>query len=578
MSSGSTFPVNRDSEPPSGERRRRVRQRAQNPAFVGMNGNSTGVNLELHQIIDLSEEGMAFQSSTPMEVGELLQFSLDLSDPETYFQTSGRVVWADGSGRTGVRFQKPADAEAEKDAEKLEKWISANATPGAKAESPTAIEAQAGFPEKAAAEDTPSPFHSYVSGLLASEGVKQEVESLAFDMDSALEIVVQRALTLTHATGAAIALSAGAEMVCRATSGQDAPPLGARLQVGSGFSGECVRSGQLLHCDDSELDERVDRESCRALDIRSIMAAPIGSGEEIIGLVEIFSPDPGAFGNSDKTVLQGMAEIVLDSVQRGVQKVNGEEAASSEPSHQATEDLVRSIAEAHSSTVEPEPVPGTAPGIWQRVSARIPRLLILAILLAVALLAAWLIISGWREGLPANSGSRSFSRSAPSNDLDRQASFESASLADLKTWASRGDALAEFTLGLRYATGSDAPQDYTEAVRWFLAAADQGHVMAQSTLGAYYWAGRGVPQDFRKAYFWALLAQSAGDDASRARVPFLISRLTRVDLLQVEQQAEDWMKRHPPAKPAAGRKTGRRNGDCGRPGADFCGSAFPQLS
>jgi TPR repeat protein len=73
-------------------------------------------------------------------------------------------------------------------------------------------------------------------------------------------------------------------------------------------------------------------------------------------------------------------------------------------------------------------------------------------------------------------------------------------------------------------------------------------------LGAYYWAGRGVQQDFRKAYFWALLAQSAGDDASRARVPFLVSRLTRNDLVAVQQQAEDWMNQHRQLnKPAPGR-------------------------
>jgi hypothetical protein len=360
--------------------------------------------------------------------------------------------------------------------------------------------------------------------------------------------VVQCALTLTHATGAAIALYAGEEMICRATSGQDAPPLGARLQVGSGFSGECIRSGQLLHCDDSELDDRVDRESCRALDIRSIMAAPIRSAESVIGLVEIFAPDPAAFGNGDKAVLQGMAEIILESVQRGVQNVKGADVKAGEPSHEATDDLVRSIAEAHTRLAEP--VQEEAPVV--RRFSRLPRLLLIAIAIALALLATWLVISGWREGMP---GAGPHSSSVPSQELSRQVSLEAASLEDLRTLASHGDALAEFTLGLRYATGSDAPQDYAESVRWFSSAADQGHVMAQSTLGAYYWAGRGVPQDFRKAYFWALLAQSAGDEASRARVPFLVSRLTRDDLVKVQHQADDWMKQHrQPGKPPAGKK------------------------
>src|ERR1700722_7296159 len=56
-----------------------------------------------------------------------------------------------------------------------------------------------------------------------------------------------------------------ANMTCRASSGSNVPPVGATLKVGSGFSGECVRAGRILRCDDTEEDARVDRESCRAL-------------------------------------------------------------------------------------------------------------------------------------------------------------------------------------------------------------------------------------------------------------------------------------------------------------------------
>jgi hypothetical protein len=105
MSSGSTRPVNRDLQRPSRERRRRVRHRAQTPAFAGMNGNSTGIVLDLHQIIDLSEDGMSFQSSGLMEVGETLNLSVDLSDPKSYFHIIGRVVWSNPSKRLLRKMQ-----------------------------------------------------------------------------------------------------------------------------------------------------------------------------------------------------------------------------------------------------------------------------------------------------------------------------------------------------------------------------------------------------------------------------------------------------------------------------------------
>ena len=336
MSSGSPLPLHRDLHRPGRERRKHIRHRAQSPAFAGMNGNSTGIVLDLHQIIDLSEDGMAFQSSGPMEIGETLYFSVDLSEPKTYFHTTGRVVWSNGNGRTGVRFQKTAP----EDAVLLHDWLVTNAdgTPDEQAPEASVVPRLINPLPQPAPPPLPenksrSQSRSSVSALLASEAVKQEVESLAIDLDSALQIVVQRAISLTRATGAAVALFEGGEMVCRATSGPDAPPVGTRLQMGNGFSGACVRLGQLLHCDDSELDELVDRESCRDLGIRCIMAAPIRSSDAVIGLIEIFSPDPRTFGDSDRAVLQNMAGIVVQAMDRAIQTVGTKTRAAEDPAN-----------------------------------------------------------------------------------------------------------------------------------------------------------------------------------------------------------------------------------------------------
>ena len=117
-------------------------------------------------------------------------------------------------------------------------------------------------------------------------------------------------------------------------------------------------------------------------------------------------------------------------------------------------------------------------------------------------------------------------------------------LEGIRKLAEQGDATAQFSMGARYATGEDVPQDYAEAVRWFSLAAEQGHVVSQATLGAYYWAGRGVPLDLGKAYFWSVLAQAGGDEASKYRVSVLASRMTRAQIAAAQQQANDWIKEH----------------------------------
>ena len=93
-------------------------------------------------------------------------------------------------------------------------------------------------------------------------------------------------------------------------------PVGAPLQVGSGFSGECVKTGLVLRCDDTEFDSRVDRETCLALGLRSILAVPVRVREKSIGLLEVFSAQPKAFSDDDSEILQRLAETVLAAVNR----------------------------------------------------------------------------------------------------------------------------------------------------------------------------------------------------------------------------------------------------------------------
>ena len=64
------------------------------------------------------------------------------------------------------------------------------------------------------------------------------------------------------------------------------------MDVKQGLSGECVRSGLLVSCEDTENDPRIDPEVCRALGIGSLMAAPIVSDFRVVGLLEVFSPHP----------------------------------------------------------------------------------------------------------------------------------------------------------------------------------------------------------------------------------------------------------------------------------------------
>src|ERR1700688_4345718 len=114
-------------------------------------------------------------------------------------------------------------------------------------------------------------------------------------MDLVLHQVVEQARQETGATGAAIALERVGEMVCRATTGADAPDLGVRLETTSGLSGACLQTGKIQQCGDTETDPRVNAEVSRRLGVKSMLVLPLGYGKAPFGILEVFSSRPNAF-------------------------------------------------------------------------------------------------------------------------------------------------------------------------------------------------------------------------------------------------------------------------------------------
>jgi N-acetylmuramoyl-L-alanine amidase len=132
-----------------------------------------------------------------------------------------------------------------------------------------------------------------------------------FVLDEVLQLVSDRALAITGADGVAIALAEDNAIVCRASSGKIAPDAGARLDPNSGFSGACLTSNHIVRCDDSEHDERVNREHCRRLGARSMVAVPLSARQSVIGLLEAFSTEAFGFNDSDVRSLNLLAELIL---------------------------------------------------------------------------------------------------------------------------------------------------------------------------------------------------------------------------------------------------------------------------
>lgn len=542
-------------------RRRRVRHKIQTPAYASFTAATESAMLDLHEIVDISEDGMAIQCHPPLEVKARVDLCLDLVDCADHIYTTGQVIWSSPSGRAGLRF-----SELSPDAlSRLREWLFVNVMAGVS-------HGESRFVPLPALQAAAPPRPNYSDTLAAIRAVQRQVDLLADDLTAALQLVAERAQTLVRASGAAIALAEADPdfMVCRASSGPDAPPVGARLQVGSGFSGECVKSGTLLRCDDTEFDPRVDRESCQALGIRSMLAVPVRAAENSIGILEVFSTHPDAFSYAADGVLQSLAESVLAAVNRAsrAKDLPPVIAAPKIPQFVPTPGSVLfASAPAQENSITPAE---------EKISSGItlPRSHLVLLICAAAAIALVLgynlapFLQSRFEARERNSTQSvvlassqppktDFAQPSPSTPV-----VETASIDELRQMAQAGDPVAENALGLRYFQGDEKngiSRDEKQAFHYFCSAAEHGSLAAQSKLGFLYWGGRGVPKDVNQAYFWTLLARARGDEENRDLAAVLASGMSRSQARAIEQQADLWLQQHLYKKPGAGRLTSPGN-------------------
>src|SRR5258708_17784502 len=456
--------------PPNGDRRRSVRQKLQSPVYASFNGRQTGMVVDLSELLDLHEDGFAVQTSEPLEMNRAVSLCLDLPEPKSYIHGSGQVVWSDDAGRGGIRFS----ALPESSRQILKEWLFANLLIGSSNHAARS-EQLARRGEGKSREPMPPIQTSSVAPIFDGNGtpswvetVQREVGEIGDDVDAVLQLIAARALSLTGASGAALAFLTDGKMICRARAGQPAPPLGAPVDVKHGLSGECVRSDLLVSCEDTGNDLRVDPEVCRTLGIGSLMAAPIVSYLRVVGLLEVFSPRPHGFTKTDETVLDRLVEMIPKAYREKIQP-------------EVHEQISQQILEQTVSAQVPEQVLEPAPTVWSRwLHLGLFGLAILVVAMVVGYVVTPLVekrissqasqpsvteaASTASEQIAMDLGS-SDQRSAVQRSANERAAGQlsadqrprAMSLPALRKLADQREADAQWKIGVRYHNGEDVP-------------------------------------------------------------------------------------------------------------------------
>jgi diguanylate cyclase (GGDEF)-like protein len=94
------------------------------------------------------------------------------------------------------------------------------------------------------------------------------------------------------------------------TSGEATPYLGIRMDRRSTLSGLALDRDQVLYCEDTEIDPRVDRRASRRVNLRSMICVPLKHHGDNVGVLKVYSPQPRRFGPADVETLNLLSDAI----------------------------------------------------------------------------------------------------------------------------------------------------------------------------------------------------------------------------------------------------------------------------
>ena len=150
--------------------------------------------------------------------------------------------------------------------------------------------------------------------LLEVIAIQSQIAKLGLDLGQVMTMIVDQVLTLLNADGAVIELAEGDEMVYRAASGMAKSHIGLRLKQSESLSGLCIQTGEILRCDNVEIDSRVNLTACHAVGLRSMIVMPLKHNHSVIGVLKALSKNAYHFDENHELLLNLLAVVMSSSM------------------------------------------------------------------------------------------------------------------------------------------------------------------------------------------------------------------------------------------------------------------------
>ena len=134
------------------------------------------------------------------------------------------------------------------------------------------------------------------------------------DVDGTMQLIVDRAQTVANATGVAIALFKGHQLVYRAGSGSAADYVGRHVMATLSVPADTTGGREILRVEDVETDTRIQAEICRQFGAKSLLILLIYHEQSVAGVLEIFFSEAHAFQDCEVRAYRLMAGLIGEAM------------------------------------------------------------------------------------------------------------------------------------------------------------------------------------------------------------------------------------------------------------------------
>lgn len=419
--------------------------------------------------------------------------------------------------------------------------------------------------------------------------------------DPALDEFARDTMLTLNASAVAIAVDSDGVITCRARAGAAAPEIGTTVERDRGLTGESVRTGAMVRCDDTRSDPRVDSGVLQQLGIGSILIVPLLRNGEACGVIEAFASSPHNFDDLHADVLAGIAGMIVARLYGQNVSAEPDWLADATPLAEEPPEEIQipaSVPEERDAPVaepeeEPIEIPVATIGGYPVAHEEAPETRWGSRAMLAGFVALIVLIAIGVYG-PRATRSDGTTQSAEPTKKAAEPAAQPDNNEELRRSAAAGDASAQLQLAHAYRDGAGIAPDAQQANAWLLTAAESGSADAEMEwahaheddepvqaytwyviagqngkresadairrltpkltpsdiarvrleVGRQYLSGHALRHDLVAAYVWFKLSEWGGDPDAKAEIEAVKSQLTPKQVGQAETRASDWIRRH----------------------------------